>query len=122
MSGIKHTHKLKNLHSQKTRLELQVKSLDEERRETARKYDESLKKLKMVESQIEQHHTKEISVTEHALLRYFERVLGFDLEEIKEKILSEELEEHIDTLVSGKFPIGDGKYAVVKNRVVITIE
>jgi len=59
-------------------------------------------------------------VTEHALVRYFERILGYNLEEVKDKILTEEIKERIET-------IGDGDYfhldhcLIVRNGAVVTI-
>lgn len=63
---------------------------------------------------------EEVIVSEHALLRYCERVLGIDLEEIKHKLLPESTIDQIKTLKSGIFPSKDLKL-VVKNKIVVTI-
>jgi hypothetical protein len=69
---------------------------------------------------------REIVVSEHAILRYLERVAGVNLDEVREKILSPSVRKYIDELGSGKFPQNGsetGKYrVVVKNRVVTTVE
>ena len=64
---------------------------------------------------------KEPVVTEHALLRYFERVYKVDLEEIKNEILSDDVKAFINKFQSGKIP-AKGCRLIVKDRVVVTIE
>lgn len=63
----------------------------------------------------------EVAVTDHALLRYAERVLGFDSGEVVTKI-RDRVGPCVAVLGDGKFPVCDGHVAVVKNRVVVTIE
>lgn len=65
---------------------------------------------------------KELSVTEHAIVRYFERVLGFDLEEIESKILTPTVCGLHEKLGNGKIPLSDGCRVVIKNNTVVTIE
>lgn len=60
-------------------------------------------------------------VTEHAIFRYFDRVLGFDIDDIKDKIMDEPTKKLIATMKSGKFP-REGFKIVVKNGAVVTIE
>ena len=66
---------------------------------------------------------KEPVVSEHAILRYLERVEGVDIEAIKQKILSPKVREYIDTLVSGNFPLEENNKIMirVKNRVVVSV-
>ncbi len=62
-------------------------------------------------------------VTEHAMLRFLERVYGIDLNQIKETILTQGLVMAVNQFKSGKFPIeGYECRAVVKDRTIITIE
>jgi hypothetical protein len=60
-------------------------------------------------------------VTEHAMLRYFERVLGYDLEEIRGMILNDQARAYIEQFGTGKIPCG-GFRIVVQDRVVVTVE
>ena len=55
------------------------------------------------------------------MLRYFERVLGYDLNEIRGMILSDQTKAFIDQFGSGKIP-GQGFRIVVKDRTIVTIE
>ena len=60
-------------------------------------------------------------VSEHALLRYFERVLEYDLDVIRNGLLSKDVKDLIKQMKSGRFPVG-GAFLVVRNGVVTTIE
>lgn len=60
-------------------------------------------------------------VTDHAILRYCERLLGFDLELVKSQILKSIPENHIDKLIDGKYPLIEGGKAVIKNHRIVTI-
>lgn len=77
--------------------------------------------LEEVDSKIARLKSNPI-VSEHAVLRYVERAMEIDIDEIKRRILSDETKQRIQELGSGKFPIGDGLRAVVKGNVVVTVE
>jgi hypothetical protein len=64
----------------------------------------------------------EIKVSDHALVRFLERDLGFSFEHVREKILSSIDLKHIETL--GKtvtYPIGNGLQAVIIDGTIVTI-
>jgi hypothetical protein len=69
---------------------------------------------------------KDPIVSEHAMLRYFERCLGFDLELVKKDILAGSMCQIIRELPNGKFPqestAGQNFRVVAKEGVVVTIE
>lgn len=65
--------------------------------------------------------TANLVVSEHAMLRYLERVELVDLQEIAALVLPEDKKETIKTLGSGKYPINDHRVVVVDN-VVVTVE
>lgn len=62
-------------------------------------------------------------LSEHAILRYFERVVGIDTDAIKPLIFTEDMMELIETLggEKGKYPHKDGFMVVIKDNVVVTI-
>lgn len=78
-----------------------------------------------IESQIEALKTAAVEiepvVSEHALLRYFERVLEYDLDLIRDGIIDANTKKLIKQMKSGRFPYGEA-FLVVKNGVVVTIE
>lgn len=59
-------------------------------------------------------------VSEHALLRYVERVLGVDLSAIKDRILTDQNKKAIDFAGSCRIK-AEGVELVVKDRVVVSV-
>lgn len=57
----------------------------------------------------------------HAVLRYLERKLGINLDEIRAEILNEQILAQIEQFGSGKFPLDGGLKAVVKQNVVVSV-
>ena len=64
---------------------------------------------------------QELIVTEHAILRYLERSLCINIEEIKSKIASESVRSQFAILGSGQYPIVGGLKAVVKGNTIVTV-
>jgi hypothetical protein len=64
---------------------------------------------------------KEPVVTEHALLRYCERVLDVDLDNVRRQILTPKLIEAIDFAGTGRFKLGNGIEICFRDRVVTSI-
>jgi chromosome segregation ATPase len=62
-----------------------------------------------------------VIVTEHALLRYIERVMGVDLEEIRQKVVTAAVEAQVRLCGNGKYPVGDTHTVRVKDNTVITV-
>ena len=55
-----------------------------------------------------------IMVTDHALIRYLERVGDYDMEEIRRQMITPELKRDVAIIGgTGKFPVGDGKHMMV---------
>jgi hypothetical protein len=85
-------------------------------------YQTKLNAIAELKAQIEKlESVKEPRVSEHAIVRYFERVKGYNIQEIENEILSEEVLNLVDTLGgSGGFPNKDYQ-VVMKDYTVITI-
>lgn len=61
-------------------------------------------------------------ISDHAVIRYLERVKGIDVESFKKEILSDKTMEFISKLgTSGTYPNGEFK-VVMKNNVVVTVK
>ena len=70
---------------------------------------------------ISKSQTTEIGITDHAFLRYVERCLGVDLNVLKSKIITPELEKMVKFMNgSGKITIGKIEY-IVKDNIIVTI-
>jgi hypothetical protein len=61
------------------------------------------------------------AVTDHAVVRYLERVLGYDVDGIREAILCESVRKAIKAFGTAKIPHPDGFRVVVEDRQVVTI-
>lgn len=65
----------------------------------------------------------DVVVTEHAMLRYCERVLRIDMQAIKDAIACSAVKGMAKVLGSGKFPVADKGFAVKVNKgVAVTVE
>lgn len=67
-----------------------------------------------------------IAISDHAVLRYFERVLGFDIDEIKKKIVTSEVQKQIIHFGGGNFPVNNNDdlplFRIrVRNKTVVTL-
>jgi DNA gyrase/topoisomerase IV subunit A len=60
-------------------------------------------------------------VSEHALLRYMERSLGMNLQEVTDRIVADVM-PLARTLGDGKYPLSTGGQAVVRDNTVVTVE
>lgn len=82
--------------------------------------DSNIKDLEEKIKSLEQ--PKEITVTEHALIRFFERALGFDMDDIKDKIVEDNLKQLVEQLGdSGKYPHSCGVQLVLKDKMIVTV-
>lgn len=106
-----------------------LKHLEMERRKKARNVahiESNLAKaknsLRTTEGEIRklQNSVKEPIISEHALLRYIQRIEGRDMTTVIAKILTPETINRIKILGDGEYPVEDFK-VVVKNNVIVTI-
>lgn len=120
------TTEMKRLQTRLKKLREELRAAENEKKAAQEKINKLRGRIAGVERDIKDMTQKEIVVTEHAMLRYIERVMGVDMNAIREKILSPTIRKYIDELGSGKFPQNGeekGKYrVVVQNRMVTTVE
>ncbi len=62
-----------------------------------------------------------IIISEHAILRYLERVKKIDIELLSGEILTPKVIEAYDKLGDGKYPINNQYKVVIKDNVVLTV-
>ena len=87
-----------------------------------RKVNDAQKDVANLEEQVKGFTESAPVVTEHALLRYVERVMGIDLEAARSDILNPSRMAVIKAMGSGKLEMPNGNKLVFKNRAVVTIE
>lgn len=103
--------------------EEKLRRLFTERQEITREYDRCVVRLKQLREKLYEltHQPDKVILSEHALLRYLERVSKIDLEAIRHQLLPPALELEIRTLGDGFFP-APGCRLVVKQGIVVTVE
>ena len=115
---------LKKLESMKSEILVKIKGIKQQKSNVDRELSAATTNLKEIEKKIEKIQLEErIIVSEHAILRYIERVIGINIEEISRKIVSEELEQTIMSLGNGVYTVNQNEFRIkVKENVVVTVE
>lgn len=113
---------LKHLATRREQVERRLKALREELSVLDQKIHTETRELSAIDAQVEQlkKKNKAVVVTEHAILRYLERVKGVDIEAAKREMLPPEVSNQIRALGNGEYPVGTHSVKV-KDNVVITI-
>jgi len=117
----KNNQTLKHLNTRKAKLEVDVAQLLTDQIAAQDKYRKAKEQLKDLCAEVSRALEGEASVSEHAIIRYLERVNGLNLDTIREAILSPAMKKAIDSMGSGKYPIGNGCRAVVKGKTVVSV-
>lgn len=95
-----------------------------------RKIEEERKELKELEKKKKSLQKKQEKLkspdfpecSEHSLLRYLERVKGYDIEGLKKEILNSDVLKMIEKLgKNGTYPHKDGYSIILRNNIVTTI-
>jgi chromosome segregation ATPase len=63
---------------------------------------------------------QELTVSDHAVLRFIERYTDINIEDLKKSILTDSNKKMIGAIGDGKYPI-NGFTATVKNNIIVTI-
>lgn len=112
----------KQLQSQLNKMISDAEALKIEVSNKEQEYKQKLDAIKKLKSEMSKlNDTKVCRVSEHAVVRYFERVKGFNIEQVEKEILSDDvmkLAEHFGG--NGTYPV-NGFSVVMKNYIVTTI-
>ncbi|MFA5216285.1 hypothetical protein [Sulfuricurvum sp.] len=116
------SQELKRLQSLLNQLQLEFKSLQESGSRLKMEIATKEKQIKEVEEKI--HKLKganeTIIVSEHAILRYLERVYKLDLEKIKHEILPDRIAAQAKVIGNGRYGVIDHTL-LIKDNVVVTV-
>lgn len=120
--NIKKGATLKSLKSRLTKIKGESEALKIELNQKNKDYQSKLREIKIYEDEIKKiEKDDKIRVSEHAILRYFERVLGFNMDAVEKEILSKEVLSMIKTLGgNGSYPNKNFK-VIMKDNTVTTI-
>ena len=120
---IKDSTTLKSLETRyksvETKRKILIKEIEEKQIE-ASKLKRELGKIKQQIENLKSKDNGKIIITEHALLRYIERVLGINLNELQQRILDESDMKTIRSLGNCTYP-KDGFKLKIKDGKVLTV-
>lgn len=90
---------------------------------TQKEFNQKQKKIQELEELVKSlTDIKNLNVSEHAIVRYFERVRKEDIEAIKKEILNDSVRSLVSVLGgNGTFPFNENFSVVIKNFTVTTI-
>lgn len=111
---------LKTLQTRLRKAEAILEGLRDEQRAVSRRMAEAQATADLLRRHIAALQDAGIVITEHAMLRYLQRVHGIDLEQVQREMLPANVEERIRTLGSGLFPV-DGFSLRVRDGQVVTV-
>ena len=112
---------LKELKTRKSQLQTKLQLAQDEYAANGRVIRDLQNRLANIEHDI-RSITTDPKVSEHAILRYMEHVMGVDLNMFREEIMDAALRKTIEQLGDGKYPIADNRgFAIVKNNVVVSV-
>jgi chromosome segregation ATPase len=117
---VKDTHQLKSLEVRRTTLNSEISVLETERKRCDSEINRKKQELDAITKQINSFAVKEPVVSEHAMLRYIERVMNIDLDDIKNRILTEQNRNVIEFAGSCRIK-SEGVELVVKNKCVVSV-
>lgn len=83
------SHNLKALQTEKKRTENLIANLKKDCADIQRQISGAVNEVARIEAEIAKLSKRQTVVSEHCIVRYFERVLGYDIDEVKRKILAE---------------------------------
>ena len=120
--AIKGKEELKKLNTLQVKLQSEIEAIKIEMEILNNKLQSAERNLGKIREEIKKlKEGNKIIVSEHAMLRYIERVLGIDLKEIERRILTDEVKEQYKIVGNGRFPINDEFRALIRDNVVVTI-
>lgn len=118
---INDTQKLKSLQVRLSKSLAKLTELEKDKRQITKECDREKSLVIGFEKEIKKLAIVDIVVSEHAVIRFLERAMGFDMEQIKQKILNDNLKDTIKSMGNGEYPICEGLRVIVKNGVVLTV-
>lgn len=123
--NIKDAQELKSLETRYKKLLAECDVLQKDISEIEEEMDKKANQATSLSKQIQKlkDKNKDIIVSEHALLRYLERSMNIDLDDVRDKILTDEIKDLVEALGdSGTYPInGSNCRAKIVDRTIVTV-
>lgn len=125
MSTVQTAQELKGLQTQLAKARAEEATLKTEAAALQRKHTHARQAVQALERRIEElsRTAPEPTVSEHAMLRYLERVKGVDMEAVRQEILGNGTAEAITFAGNGRIKKGGTDITlIVQNSVVVTVK
>lgn len=120
--AIKEKEELKKLQSLLTKQKSEVEMIEREKELVEERLDVAKKGLEKINKEISTiKKNSKLILSEHAMLRYIERSLKINLKDIEAEIITDNLRTQYKVLGNGKYPIGNGCKAVIRDNVIVTV-
>ena len=117
---MKEVREIKKVKSKIRRASEEAKDLKSNVKLWQQMYSLKIGEIQSLTDKLKEMSKGDIKITEHAMLRYIERVLGIDIEQIEKSILEELDIETIEKLGNGTYPVRDFN-VVIKENFIITV-
>lgn len=111
----------KKLYARKKKLEWELSEIRTEKYNLSKEENLKQQELTKIYEKLDKLKKGELVITDHAIVRYMERVKNLPLEEVKKLILPDGTRALIEKLGNGKYPAGGTHYVVVKDNIVLTV-
>lgn len=120
--AIKEKEELKRLQTLLVKQKSDIEIIEKEKVILEERLDVAKKGLEKINKEIISiKKNNKLILSEHAILRYLERSLKIDLKDIEAEIITDNLRTQHRMLGNGKYPIGNGCKAVIRDNVIVTI-
>lgn len=114
--------KLKQLNSLKRKCEAEINVLKIDSDNIKNEIKQKKKYLDGINKQIKEINSKsDLIISEHAIIRYLERVLDFDINKLESELIPDKVKKQIAILGNGTYSIGNSHKIVVKDNTIITV-
>ena len=123
MSHIKDSAEIKSLETRRNKLQAERKQVNIEIQDKQKESADMKSRIDVLQKKIEKLKSKkpkDLIVSEHSMLRYIERVIGIDLDEIRTKVLPTDKVYEVKKMGDCAYGLGDHSI-VVKDGVVVTV-
>ena len=113
---------LKGLQTRKSKVDAEIQLISTDVNSKKKELTNKKHLSNSLKQQIDKLKSDDLIISEHAILRYIERVIGLDMDELKAKILDESIISYHKELGSGVYPLSNtDRKAVIKQNTIVTI-
>ena len=116
--------KIKNLQVMITKIKLEIDDLKTQQRSIGESMNKKLSMMQKYEEELQtiKERAKDLILSEHAILRYLERVYKLDTNKLYEEIVTQELKHNYERLGNGSYSVQDCMVKIVDNVIVTILE